>query len=88
MRPGEMLNLNEADINIGESGAYIIPHPKEKKPKIIYLIEEDYVSITIWPEVYLIFIFSDIRKESVVVKQGKNLEKSTCINGGREPVKN
>jgi len=44
MRPGEMLNLKEADINlnIGESGAFIIPHPKEKKPKIIYLIEEDY----------------------------------------------
>jgi integrase len=44
MRPGEMLNLKEADVNlnIGESGAFIIPHPKEKKPKIIYLIDEDY----------------------------------------------
>ncbi|MBW2042849.1 MAG: hypothetical protein JRI76_12595 [Deltaproteobacteria bacterium] len=44
MRPGEMLNLKEEDIQrkIGDFGALIIPHPKEKKPKIIFLLEEDY----------------------------------------------
>jgi len=44
MRPGEMLKLKEHEINLnmGDSGAFVIPHPKEKKPKIIYLIEEDY----------------------------------------------
>ena len=44
VRPGEMLKLKEKEINLnmGESGAFIIPYPKEKKPKIIYLIEEDY----------------------------------------------
>ena len=44
MRPGEMLNIKEKEINLnmGESGAFIIPHPKEKKPKMIYLIDEDY----------------------------------------------
>jgi len=43
MRPGEMLNLKEDDIKrkLGDFGALIIPHPKEKKPKIIFLMEED-----------------------------------------------
>jgi hypothetical protein len=35
------LKLKEADINlnIGDSGAFIIPHPKEKKPKKKYFIK-------------------------------------------------
>lgn len=40
IRPGELLNIRERDINRSE-GLIIIPHPKEKKPKIITLIEED-----------------------------------------------
>ncbi|MBW1778881.1 MAG: hypothetical protein JRJ54_15045 [Deltaproteobacteria bacterium] len=44
MRPGEMLNLKEKDIqrNMGNFGVLIIPHPKEKKPKIVSLMEEDF----------------------------------------------
>jgi len=40
IRPGEMLNLKEGDIDI-KIGYFIIPHPKEKRPKIIPLIDED-----------------------------------------------
>ncbi len=40
MRPGEMLNLKEENIDLG-IGALIIPHPKEKRPKLIYLLDED-----------------------------------------------
>jgi integrase len=39
-RPGEILKLKEEDIDI-RMGALIIPHPKEKRPKIIKLLSED-----------------------------------------------
>ena len=40
IRPGEMLNLKEKDIDI-KLGCFIIPHPKEKRPKIVQMINED-----------------------------------------------
>lgn len=40
IRPGELLNLKEQDIDI-RLGYFIIPHPKEKKPKLVPIIDED-----------------------------------------------
>jgi len=40
VRPGELLKLREEDIDL-TMGSLIIPHPKEKRPKIIQLIPED-----------------------------------------------
>jgi len=40
IRPGELLKLREEDIDLN-MGALVIPHPKEKRPKIIKLIPED-----------------------------------------------
>lgn len=40
IRPGELLNLKEKDIDI-KLGYFIIPHPKEKKPKLVPIIDED-----------------------------------------------
>jgi integrase len=40
IRPGEMLNLKEQDIDI-KLGYFIIPHPKEKRPKLVPIIDED-----------------------------------------------
>jgi integrase len=40
IRPGEMLNVREREINLSE-GFIIIPHPKEKKPKHVPLLSED-----------------------------------------------
>jgi hypothetical protein len=40
VRPGELRNLKEGHINVAD-GFFIIPHPKEKQPKIIYLLDED-----------------------------------------------
>lgn len=39
IRPGELLDLKEKDINV--SGCFVIPHPKEKMPKIIPMLPED-----------------------------------------------
>ena len=39
-RPGEIVGLKEEDIDIG-MGAMTIPHPKEKKPKIIKFLGDD-----------------------------------------------
>jgi integrase len=40
IRPGEMLNLKEGDIDI-KHVYFIIPHPKEKRPKLVPIIDED-----------------------------------------------
>ena len=40
VRPKEILNIKEGHINI-RTGEILIPHPKEKRPKLIYLIDED-----------------------------------------------
>jgi integrase len=40
IRPGEMLKLKEEDIDI-KLGYFIIPDPKEKKPKLVPIIDED-----------------------------------------------
>lgn len=40
LRPGELIRIQEKHIDHG-SGSIFIPHPKEKKPKMIYLLEED-----------------------------------------------
>jgi integrase len=40
IRPGELLNLKEKDIDI-KLEYFIIPHPKEKRPKLVPMIDED-----------------------------------------------
>lgn len=40
IRPGELLNVQEKHID-AHGGLLFIPHPKEKKPKIIPLLDED-----------------------------------------------
>lgn len=40
IRPGELLNIKEGDFDLC-LGVVFIPHPKEKKPKTVPLIEED-----------------------------------------------
>lgn len=40
VRPGELVSVKEKQIDIN-LGAIIIPHPKEKRPKLIYLLNED-----------------------------------------------
>jgi len=40
VRPGELISVKEKQMDIN-LGAIIIPHPKEKRPKLIYLLNED-----------------------------------------------
>ncbi len=40
IRPGELLNLKEKDIDISLQ-LFIIKHPKEKRPKLVPIIDED-----------------------------------------------
>lgn len=40
LRPGELLSLKEGDI-LRDQGLLIFPQPKEKKPKLVPLLEED-----------------------------------------------
>jgi integrase len=52
LRPGELLNIKEGDIDL-KQGEIIIPHPKEKKPKIVYLLEEDIELLESFPKCLL-----------------------------------
>jgi integrase len=49
VRPGELLNLKEGHINRRE-GFLVFPHPKEKRPKIIFLLDEDRELLARFPE--------------------------------------
>ena len=40
VRPGELISIREKQVNLG-MGGIVIPHPKEKAPKIVYLLQED-----------------------------------------------
>jgi len=40
IRPGELLSTRERYINL-KLGGIVVPHPKEKRPKIVYLLPED-----------------------------------------------
>lgn len=40
LRPGELLNIKERDIDI-KQGEILIPDPKEKRPKMVFLLDED-----------------------------------------------
>jgi integrase len=40
VRPCELMSVREAHINL-KLGGIVIPHPKEKRPKIVYLLAED-----------------------------------------------
>jgi integrase len=40
LRPGELLNIKEGDIDLRQE-EILIPHPKEKRPKKVYLLPED-----------------------------------------------
>ena len=40
IRPGELISIKERQLDL-KLGAILIPHPKEKKPKIAYLLDDD-----------------------------------------------
>lgn len=40
VRPGELINIREKEIDIS-MGAIVIPHPKEKKPKLVLIDDDD-----------------------------------------------
>jgi integrase len=40
LRPGELLNIKEGEIDLRQ-GEILIPHPKEKRPKKVFLLPED-----------------------------------------------
>ena len=40
IRPCELLSLKEKEIDAG-LGSMLIPRPKEKRPKMVFLIDED-----------------------------------------------
>ena len=48
VRPGELISIREGQINLN-MGGLVIPHPKEKAPKIIYLLQDDIQNLKGFP---------------------------------------
>ena len=51
IRPGEMIRVKEKHIDLG-NGYLIIPEPKEKKPKLVPLLDEDINLIREFPKAF------------------------------------
>lgn len=49
IRPGELINIREKDID-RKSGLVFIPHPKEKRPKVVPFLDEDIQLIESFPQ--------------------------------------
>ena len=51
IRPGEMIRVKEKHIDI-ENGYLIIPHPKEKRPKLVPILDEDIELLRSFPKAF------------------------------------
>jgi integrase len=49
IRPAELLNIREGDFDLG-LGVVFIPHPKEKRPKTVPLLDEDIEIVRSFPQ--------------------------------------
>jgi len=49
MRPSELLNIREGDIDRNR-GLVLIPSPKEREPKLVWLLEEDAALLSQFPQ--------------------------------------
>ncbi|MFH1674288.1 MAG: hypothetical protein ABIF87_12795 [Pseudomonadota bacterium] len=49
IRPGELIKIKEKDFDLG-NGFIFIPHPKEKKPKVVPILEEDVELVASFPK--------------------------------------
>ncbi len=49
IRPAELVNITEKDIDL-QSGFLFIPHPKEKRPKVVPLLDEDREHLSTLPQ--------------------------------------
>lgn len=47
-KEGELISITEGNIDLGK-GYLFIPHPKEKKPKLVPLLEKDVEVIRSFP---------------------------------------
>lgn len=82
IRPGEMLNLKEGDIDI-KLGYFIIPLFEEKRPKIVPMIEEDIEILSNMPR----GIPSGIQQEYLALQHLKDLVTDTYISSERTLAK-
>lgn len=86
IRPGELLNLKEEDIDI-KLGYFIIPHPKEKKPKLVPMIDEDIEILKSMPRgLPSLYFFRHVNGVSGV-SAVKSLGINIFISGGKKPVR-
>jgi integrase len=93
IRPSEMLSLTEGQID-RRRGLLIIPHPKERKPKIVPLLEADLDLLRHFPEEHPSLPFfrhgAGARRDRAGTPLGKQRLyrdwKEACLNLGIEGV--
>lgn len=87
VRPGELLNLKEGDINRAE-GFFVIPHPKEKDPKIIYLLDDDIKLLNMMPKGLPGLYFFRHGKGNGAAKPGAQFGKDYLYKWWKQACKN
>jgi len=93
IRPGELVEIKEGEINI-HSGIVVIPHPKEKKPKIVYLLDDDIEILSNLPKGFPDLPFFRHTRNITSVKAGQKFGESylrkwwkrACENLGIEGI--
>jgi integrase len=93
IRPAEMLSLTEGQVD-RRRGLLVIPHPKERKPKVVPLLEEDLELLRNFPEEHPSLPFfrhgAGARKDLAEAPLGKQRLyrdwKEACRNLGIEGV--
>jgi integrase len=93
VRPGELIRLKEGEID-RQHGFLIIPHPKEKKPKIIPLTEDDLELVRSMPAAFPELLFFRHLQTRKGIRAGTpfgprylwNWWKVACANLGIEGV--
>jgi len=87
VRPGELIRIQEKDIN-RKAGFIVIPHPKEKQPKIIYLMEDDIELLRQFPTGLPNLYFFRHQKGNGSAAPGQRFGKDYCYKWWKVACKN
>jgi integrase len=79
LRPGELLNIQEKHIDL-DHGRILIPHPKEKTPKYVFLIDEDIQFLRSLPRAFPELYFFRHTKGNGGAKPGQKFGKCFLYN--------
>jgi integrase len=85
LRPWELINIKESHIDL-KQGRILIPHPKEKAPKYIFMIDEDIEILHSMPRGFPEMFFFRHLKGNGAAKPGQQFGKDYLYKWWKKPV--